>query len=108
MRFAPQVPTDRAEHPNGVTEVAYLTVLIDQEDLDKFEQQLTSVVGSMPEISPDGERTWSLSTTGCGSPHLILRTPRDEEENEYLRERKGCIYKVAFQLTRLEGGLLSI
>ena len=103
----PQVPADRAEHPNGVTEIAYITVLIAQKDLNEFEQQLTSVVGSMPEIGPDDERTWSLSTTVCGSPHLILRTPRDKEEKEYLRERKGCIYKVAFQLT-LEGGLLSI
>lgn len=104
-----QVPTQRVNHPNGVTEVAYITVLIPHKDLDEFERQLTSVIGFTPEAGPDYTRIWHLSvTTGSHSPHLILRTPRDTEEEMYVKERKGSIYKVAFQLTRLEGELLSI
>jgi hypothetical protein len=97
------------KHPNGVTEVVHLTVLISQKDLDEFGRQLTSVIGFPPDNGPDGTRTWSLSTTtGSHSPRLILRVPRDRMEEIYLGKRKGCIYKVAFQLTRSEGGLLSI
>lgn len=104
-----QVPTERVDHPNGVTQVAYLTVLIPQKDLNEFERQLTSVIGFAPEVGPDNTREWSLSvTTGNHSPRLILRTPRDREEETYIQERKGSIYNVAFQRTRLEGGLLSI
>lgn len=97
------------DHPNGVTEVEYLTVLILQKDLDEFERQLTSVIGFTPEVGPDGTRTWSLSvTTGGHSPSLIVRTPRDKEEEMYVRERKGSIYNLAFRSAHLEGGLLSI
>ena len=108
-----QVPTERVDHPNGVAEVAYLIVLIPQEGLGEFERQLTSVIGFAPEVGPDGTRTWSLSvTTRSHSPRLMLRTPRDREEEMYVKKKKGSIYKVAFQLKQLEGepggGLLSI
>ena len=104
-----QVPTERVDHPNGVAEVADLTVLIPPKDLDVFERQLTSVIGFKPEVGPNDTRTWSLSTTtGSDYPHLILRTPKGGEEERYVRERKGCIYKVAFKSTRVDGGLLSI
>jgi len=104
-----QVPDGHVEHPNGVTEVAHLTVLIPTKDLDEFERKLTSVIGFTPKIGPDDTRTWSLSTTtGSHSPHLILRTPQDWEEKRYVRWRKGSIYKVAFQLIGPEGGLLSV
>ena len=87
-----------------MTGVAYLTVLIPADDLDEFERQLTSVIGFTPKFGPDDERTWSLSTTaGKDSPHLIIRAPRDREEEMYIGKRKGCIYKVAFQLTRPDG-----
>lgn len=107
MRF--QVPTGHLEHPNGVTGVACLTVLIPTKNLDEFERRLTSVIGFTPKVGPNDERTWSLSTTtGSDSPNLILRAPRDKEEEIYVREREGSIYKVEFQLTRPEGGVLSI
>lgn len=87
-----------------MTGVAYLIILIPTKDLDGFERKVTSVLGFTPKVGPNDERTWSLSTTtGKDSPHLILRAPRDREEAVYVRERKGCIYKVAFQLTRPEG-----
>ena len=106
-----QVPAGHTEHPNGVTGVAHLTVLIPTEDLDEFERKLISVIGLIPKVSPDGERTWSLSTTtGRDSPCLILRAPRDKQEDIYVRMRRGCIYKVAFQfnLPEGEGGLLVV
>ena len=97
------------DHPNGVTELAGLIILISPEDLDKFQRQLTSVIGFIPEVSPEGTRTWSLSTTTAShSPCLILRVPKDKEEELYVRERKGCIYKVAFQSTQGEGGFLLV
>jgi len=83
--------------------------LIPTEGLEKFERQLTSVIGSTPKAGPNDTRTWSLSTTtGAHAPDLILRTPRDTEEEKYIRERGGSIYKVAFQLTRPERGLLLV
>jgi len=72
---------------------------------------MSSVTGFTPKVGPDDEKTWSLSTTiGRDSPHLIVRAPRDTEEEIYVRKRKGGIYKVAFLLTRPdgEGGLLSV
>ena len=97
------------DHPNGVAEVARVTVLIPPKDLDEFERQLTTVIGFMPEGGPGDARTWSLSTTtGSHSPILILRTPQNREEEIYVEKRKGCIYKVEFQLTKAEGELLSI
>jgi hypothetical protein len=84
--------------------IAYLTVLIPAKDLDGFERELTSVMGFTPNVGPNDERTWSLSTTTENdSPHLILRAPRDREEGVYVEKRKGCIYKVAFQPTRPDG-----
>jgi len=104
-----QVPAGHVEHPNGVTKVADLIVLIPTKDLDEFERNLTSVIGFTPKIGPNDTRTWSLSTTTGGhSPHLTLRTPQDGEEERYVRWRKGSIYKVAFQLNRPEGRLLSV
>lgn len=99
-----QVPTGRVDHPNGVTQVAYIALLIPQKHLDEFERQLTSVIGCTPEVGPGDTRTWPLSVaTGSHSPRLILRTPRDREEEVYVMEREGSIYKVAFQLTQQEG-----
>ena len=106
-----QVPTGHVEHPNGVTGVAYLTVFIPAKDVDEFERQVTSVIGFTPKSGSNDERTWLLSTTtGRDSPHLIVRAPRDIEEEIYVGERKGSIYKAAFQLTRPdgEGGLLLV
>lgn len=81
--------------------------MIPAKDLDEFERKLTSVIGFAPNVGPSDTRTWSLSTTtGNDSPRLILRTPRDEEEEEYVEKRKGSIYNVAFQRSR--GGVLSI
>ena len=94
-----------------MTEVAHLTVLIPTKDLDEFERQMSSVTGFIPKVGLNDERTWSLSTaTGKNSPHLIVRAPRDREEEIYVEKRKGSIYKVAFQLTRPDGkgGLLSV
>jgi hypothetical protein len=83
--------------------------LIPAKDLDEFERKLTSVIGFAPNVDPNDERTWSLSTTtGRDSPRLILRTPQDREEERYVKKRKGSIYKVAFQLTGPEGNLLLV
>jgi len=99
-----RVPAGHLDHPNGASGVAYLTVLIPTKDLDGFERKLTSVIGLTPKVGPNDERTWSLSTTTeKDSPHLILRAPRDREEDMYVEKRKGCIYNVAFQLTRPDG-----
>ena len=104
-----QVPTEHVDHPNGVAEVDYLTVLIHQKDLDGFERQLTSVIGFTPQVGPDGTRTWSLSVTaGSHSPRLIIRTPRDREEEVYVREREGSIYNLAFRSAHLGGAPLTI
>jgi len=104
-----RVPTEHVEHPNGVTAVAHIIVLIPAKALEEFTRQLTSVIGFTPKVGPHDTRTWPLSTTtGAHSPHLILRTPQDTEEKRYVMERGGSIYKVAFQLTRPEGGLLSV
>jgi len=105
-----RVPTGHVEHPNGVTGIACLTVLIPTKDLDEFERQLTSVIGFTPEFGPNDERTWSLSTTtGKDSPHLIIRAPRDREEEIHVDQRKGGIYRVAFRVTQADGeGLLSV
>ena len=68
-----------------------------------------SVIGFAADVGPNHTRTWSLSTTtGNGSPQLILRAPQDQEEEEYVEKRKGSIYNVAFQLTGPDGGLLSV
>jgi len=102
-----QVPTEHVEHPNGVTGVAYLTILIPTKDLDEFERKLTSVIGFAPNVGLDNTRTWSLSTaTGNDSPRLVVGVPQSEEEEEYVKERKGSIYNVAFRRAGPEGLLL--
>jgi len=39
---------------------------------------------------------------------LILRAPQGEEEEEYVKKRKGSVYKVAFRPTGPKGGLLLV
>lgn len=83
--------------------------MIPTKDLDEFERKLTSVIGFAPNVGLDNTRTWSLSTTtGNDSPHLIIRAPQGEEEEEYVKERKGSIYNVAFRRTGAEESLLLV
>lgn len=78
--------------------------MIPAKDMDGFERELTSVIGFTPKVGPNDERMWPLSTTTEKDyPHLILRVPRDREEDAYVEKRKGCIYKVAFQLSPPDG-----
>ncbi len=105
MRFVLQVPLEprsNTEHANTAIGVAHVKHLVTPEELPAYVKQLTSVLGVLPKESTSTRVVWELGNqsshpdAATRGPVLIVGTPQDEEEQEYLRARGSGIYELGF------------
>lgn len=102
-----QVPVDppsNTHHPSAALGIAHVRVLAEPETFTALSKQLTSVIGTQPDVTSESESIWLLHTVGVPSaqasrnatPKLVLSTPRDSEERASVESRGAGIYEVAF------------
>ncbi|KAG2107964.1 glyoxalase-like domain-containing protein [Suillus discolor] len=96
----PLNPPSNAEHPSGVLGVAYVRILVGDDDLSDVTADITSVIGTSPVSHTSQRVTWVLDTPSTdvagGKPRLIISVPETEGERWTLEERGEGIYEVAF------------
>lgn len=79
-----RVPPDKAQHPNGVTGVGGVTLLVD--DLYTAAERYEALLGMPPKIDETRARFVVDSTV------IRLARPTDEETRRYVAERPGAPY----------------
>ncbi|KAG1835494.1 glyoxalase-like domain-containing protein [Suillus variegatus] len=96
----PLDPPANAEHPSGVLGVAYIRILVEDDDLSDVTADITSVIGGSPVSNTSRRVTWVLDTPSTdvagGRPQLIISVPETEDERRTLEGRGEGIYEVAF------------
>ncbi len=82
-----QVPVtqENTAHPNTAKGVAYIVLLVSNDDLTLLSRQVTTIIGA-PANHVDDELSWSLETIRSAGPggQLRLRSPKTEEEHSFL------------------------
>lgn len=105
MCFVLQVPLEprsNTEHANTAIGVAHVKHLVTPEELPAYAKQLTSVLGVSPKESTSTRVVWELEKhtsyrdVAARAPVLIVSTPQDDEERDYLRSRGSGIYELGF------------
>jgi hypothetical protein len=96
----PLDPPSNAEHPSGVLGIAYVRILVEDNDLSDLKANITSIVGRSPVFHTSRRATWVLDTprtdVAGGKPRLIIGVPETADERWTLKERGQGIYEVAF------------
>ncbi|KAF4604263.1 hypothetical protein EYR40_001444 [Pleurotus pulmonarius] len=79
------VTQENTAHPNTAKGVAYIVLLVSNDDLTLLSRQVTTIIGA-PANHVDDELSWSLETIRSAGPggQLRLRSPKTEEEHSFL------------------------
>jgi len=102
----PLDPPSNTQHPSTALGIAHLRVLVDEKTITTRSKKLTSIIGSQPIRAMATESTWLLDTPTTASssqpgrgnpgPHLILSSPKQDNEHKALKEKGPGIYEVEF------------
>ncbi|KAG0706464.1 glyoxalase-like domain-containing protein [Suillus ampliporus] len=89
----PLDPPSNAQHPSGAFGIAYIRLLVEDDDFSDMTMDITSIVGISPMSNTGRRATWMLLE---GKPRLIISVPETDDERRTLIERGEGIYEVAF------------
>ena len=95
-----------ANHPSTAQGIAYIRILTSPQNFDKIISDLTGVIGDLPTTSSAEEATWKLDTGHPQEerPSLILSSPTNAEEVEFVTQGGTGIHEVAFRVGNGKGG----
>jgi len=107
-RRVPLDPPSNADHSNAALGIAHIRVLVSGEIFTTTVEEFNSIVGDNPQSTSEIESTWTLDTLhGSSATRLILNTPRNSDEHDFLRESSSGIYEVAFWVEKGDGGTVT-
>lgn len=97
------------EHSSTALGIAYVRILVPDDNFTRLSKQLTSVLGLPPTTAAATETVWVLdtpitTTSGTARPQLILSVPEEEDEKEALRNGGSGIFEVAFTVEKGKQG----
>jgi hypothetical protein len=89
-------------HPSTAHGIAHVRVLTSLQTLTSVSRQLTSVIGDSPKTTTDTEITWILDTVRGlkDGPKLILCSPENGDEADFVGNVGTGIYEVAFKVNQ--------
>jgi hypothetical protein len=102
------VQTD--DHPNKAVGITHMRILVSEQDHADVSRMISTVLGSTPLRESPTEIAWNLHAqkSSNSEPMLILSSPADEAEREYVLIHGKCLYEIGFCVNTKQGSTFSV